>query len=77
MAEVIRVFAAADLQYALKEIAQEYMKANPQDRVVPKDQEKEFKSGDRVILSTKAFVPIVRKAEVVLKNPSSEHPSNL
>jgi len=33
MAEVIRVFAAADLQYALKEIAQEYMKANPQDRV--------------------------------------------
>jgi len=33
MAEVIRVFAAADLQYALKEIAQKYMKANPQDRV--------------------------------------------
>lgn len=33
MAEVVRVFAAADLQYALKEIAQEYMKANPQDKV--------------------------------------------
>ena len=33
MAEVIRVFAAADLQYALKEIAQEYMRAKPQDRV--------------------------------------------
>ncbi|AHE95947.1 GTPase [Thermocrinis ruber] len=30
--------------------------------VVPKDQEKEFKPGDRVLLSTKAFVPIVRKA---------------
>jgi molybdate transport system ATP-binding protein len=45
--------------------------------VVPKDQEEEFKPGDRVILSTKAFVPIVRKAEVVLKNPSSERPSNL
>jgi len=30
--------------------------------VVPKDQEKEFKLGDRVLLSTKAFVPIVRKA---------------
>ena len=29
--------------------------------VVPKDQEKEFKPGDRVLLSTKAFVPIVRK----------------
>ena len=30
--------------------------------VVPRDQEKEFKLGDRVLLSTKAFVPIVRKA---------------
>ncbi|MFZ8859127.1 MAG: ABC transporter ATP-binding protein [Thermocrinis sp.] len=30
--------------------------------VVPKDQEKEFKPGDKVLLSTKAFVPIVRKA---------------
>ena len=30
--------------------------------VVPRDQEKEFKPGDRVLLSTKAFVPIVRKA---------------
>jgi len=29
--------------------------------VVPRDQEKEFKPGDRVLLSTKAFVPIVRK----------------
>jgi molybdate transport system ATP-binding protein len=45
--------------------------------VVPRDQEEEFKPGDRVLLSTKAFVPIVRKAEAVLKNPSSEHPSNL
>jgi molybdate transport system ATP-binding protein len=35
--------------------------------VVPKDQEKEFKPGDRVLLSTKAFVPIVRKTEAVLK----------
>jgi molybdate transport system ATP-binding protein len=39
--------------------------------VVPGDQEEEFKPGDRVILSTKAFVPIVRKTEAVLKNPSS------
>jgi molybdate transport system ATP-binding protein len=29
--------------------------------VVPRDQEEEFKPGDRVLLSTKAFVPIVRK----------------
>jgi hypothetical protein len=35
--------------------------------VAPKDQEKEFKPGDRVLLSTKAFVPIVRKTEAVLK----------
>jgi len=32
-AELIRVFAAADLQYALKEIASMYQKENPQDKV--------------------------------------------
>ena len=38
--------------------------------MVPKDQEEEFKPGDRVILSTKALVPIVRKTEDSFKNPS-------
>ncbi|MGB9873626.1 MAG: molybdate ABC transporter substrate-binding protein, partial [Hydrogenobacter sp.] len=32
-AELIRVFAAADLQYALKDIAQLYEKEHPQDKV--------------------------------------------
>ncbi len=32
-AEVIRVFAAADLQYALREIAELYMKKYPEDKV--------------------------------------------
>ncbi|MEZ0361379.1 MAG: molybdate ABC transporter substrate-binding protein [Hydrogenobacter sp.] len=32
-AELIRVYAAADLQYALKEIAQLYEEENPQDKV--------------------------------------------
>jgi len=45
--------------------------------VVPRDQEKEFKPGDRVLLSTKAFVPIVRKTEDAFKNPSSGRPSSL
>jgi len=45
--------------------------------VVPRDQEKEFKPGDRVLLSTKAFIPIVRKAEDAFKNPSSGRPSSL
>ncbi len=45
--------------------------------VVPRDQEEEFKPGDRVILSTKAFVPIVRKTEAALKNPSSGRLSDL
>jgi len=35
--------------------------------VVPRDQEEEFKPGDSVLLSTKAFVPTVRKTEAVLK----------
>jgi hypothetical protein len=42
--------------------------------VVPRDQEEEFKPGDRVLLSTKAFVPIVRKAEVVFKIPRRNIP---
>jgi len=45
--------------------------------VVPRDQEKEFKPGDKVILSMKAFIPIVHKAEASFKNPSSGRPSNL
>jgi len=44
---------------------------------VPRDREKEFKLGDRVILSTKAFVPIVRKTEAAFKNPSSGRLSDL
>jgi molybdate transport system ATP-binding protein len=44
--------------------------------VVPRDQEKEFKPGDRVLLSTKAFVPIVRKTYASFKDPSSERSSN-
>ncbi|SHK45467.1 molybdate ABC transporter substrate-binding protein [Thermocrinis minervae] len=32
-AEVIRVFAAADLQYALKEVTELYEQANPEDKV--------------------------------------------
>jgi len=44
--------------------------------VVPRDQEKEFKPGDKVLLSTKAFVPIVRKVDASFKDPSSERSSN-
>jgi len=43
---------------------------------VLKDQRKDLKPGDRVLLSTKVFVPIVRKADASFRDPSSERSSN-